>query len=177
MTDTATIDAYGAVTAPATLTIQRILPGPVERVWSYLTDSDMRAKWLAAGEMPLTPGAEFNLTWRNDDLSDPPGKRPEGFSKEHTMTCAIIEADPPRTLAFRFGEHGNVTITLEPRGKTVLLTLVHARIPNRSTMLSVSGGWHAHLDVLVAVANGKAPKSFWDSVARLKPEYEKRIPA
>lgn len=45
MTDLATIDAYGALTAPATLTIRRLLPGPVERVWAYLTDDALRRTW------------------------------------------------------------------------------------------------------------------------------------
>ena len=49
MTDLATVDPYGVLTEPATLTIQRFLPGPVERVWAYLTESDLRRKWLAAG--------------------------------------------------------------------------------------------------------------------------------
>ncbi len=32
MTERATPDAYGALTEPATLKIQRLLPGPIERV-------------------------------------------------------------------------------------------------------------------------------------------------
>ena len=61
MNDLATIDAFGAVTEPATLTIQRLLPGPVERIWSYLTVSDLRRRWLAAGEMTLKLGAPLGL--------------------------------------------------------------------------------------------------------------------
>ncbi len=49
MTELATLDAYGVLTEPATLTIQRLLPGPIERVWAYLTESDLRRQWLAAG--------------------------------------------------------------------------------------------------------------------------------
>ena len=49
MNDRAKVDAYGALSEPSTLTIQRMLPGPIERVWAYLTDSDLRRKWLAAG--------------------------------------------------------------------------------------------------------------------------------
>ena len=47
MNQLAFIDAYGVLTEPTTLTIQRLLPGPVERIWSYLTDSELRRKWLA----------------------------------------------------------------------------------------------------------------------------------
>ena len=78
MTDHAPLDDYGALTAPATLMIQRLLPGPIERVWAYLTESDLRRQWLAAGAMALQVGAPFELVWRNDDLTDPPGQRPSG---------------------------------------------------------------------------------------------------
>ena len=49
MTELATLDAYGVLTEPATLKIQRVLPGPIERVWAYLTESELRRQWLAAG--------------------------------------------------------------------------------------------------------------------------------
>ena len=31
---------------------ERLLPGPIERVWAYLTESDKRSLWLASGAMP-----------------------------------------------------------------------------------------------------------------------------
>ena len=34
---------YGMIIEPGTLRIQRLLPGPIERVWAYLTESDKRA--------------------------------------------------------------------------------------------------------------------------------------
>jgi len=33
---------------PSTIRFERLLPGPVERVWAYLTESKKRATWLAA---------------------------------------------------------------------------------------------------------------------------------
>ena len=58
-----------------------------------------------------------------------------------------------------------------------MLTLVHRRLPSRSMMLGVSTGWHAHLDVLVARARGEDPPPFWDGFARLRKEYDRRLPA
>jgi len=172
----ATPGAFGVLTEPATLTIERLLPGPIERIWSYLTESDMRRKWLASGAMEQKPGANFTLTWRNDELSNPPGKRPEGFSDEHSMESRVIEIDKPRKLVFTFGQ-GEVTITLATQGEDVLLKLVHTRLPERAVMLKVAAGWHAHLDVLAARASGKDPEPFWDHWLELKDEYDKRIPA
>ncbi len=94
-----TPDAYGTLIEPTTLKIQRLLPGPVERIWAYLTDSELRRKWLAAGAMEMKVGAPVELVWRNDELNDPPDARPEDFPEEHRMQSRITELDPPRRLS------------------------------------------------------------------------------
>jgi len=177
MNEISTIDAYGVLTDPATLTMERLLPGPVERIWAYLTESDLRRSWLAAGEMTLEVGAPFEFVWRNDELTDPPGARPDGFGGEHRMQSRITELDPPRRIAFTWDGSGEVSIALDPRGKDVLLTLIHRRVPDRATLLGVSSGWHAHLDVLEARARFARPAPFWDEWARLRADYERRFPA
>ena len=177
MNDRAKVDAYGALSEPSTLTIQRILPGPIERVWAYLTDSDLRRKWLAAGHMEMKVGAPFELVWRNSELTNPPGERPEGFGEEHRMESRITELDPPRKLSFTWGKgSGDVSFELEPRGERVLLTVTHRRLPDRGMMVGVSTGWHAHLDMLAARLNGEMSEPFWDRFSRLRAEYDRRIP-
>jgi uncharacterized protein YndB with AHSA1/START domain len=177
MNELASPDAYGALTEPATLKIQRILPGPIERVWAYLTESDLRRQWLAAGEMEMKVGAPFELVWRNIELTDAPSKRPDGFGEEHRLQSRITELDPPRKLAIAWGSTGGVSFELGPAGDRVLLTVIHSRVTDRSTLLNVSAGWHAHLDVLLSRLTGEEPAPFWDSWSRLKKEYERRIPA
>jgi uncharacterized protein YndB with AHSA1/START domain len=177
MTEAATLDAYGALIEPATLKIQRFLPGPAERIWAYLTESELRRQWLAAGDMQMRVGAPFEFIWRNDELTDPPGRRPDGFPAEHRMQSRITELDPPRKLAISWGENGGVSFELEPRGDEVLLTVIHRRLPDRSTMLKVAAGWHMHLDILAARASGAAAQPFWDGWSRLQQEYDRRLPA
>jgi len=177
MTELANLDAYGVLTEPATLRIQRLLPGPVERVWAYLTESELRRKWLGAGEMEMKVGAPFELVWRNDELTNPPGKRPPGFGEEHRMQSRITELDPRRKLAIAWQGSGDVSFELEPKGNEVLLTVIHRRLPDRSTLLKVSAGWHMHLDILVARATRKEPAPFWDGWSRLQKEYDRRLPA
>jgi uncharacterized protein YndB with AHSA1/START domain len=177
MTKPMTLDAYGKLIEPATLKIERLLPGPIERVWSYLTESDKRRKWLAAGDMELKVGAPFELVWRNNELTDPPGKRPDGFGDEHRMQSRIIELDPPHKLAFAWGEKqtGKVAITLQTKGSDVLLTLIHERLPDdRAIRLRIQAGWHGHLDMLVARISGTNPQPYWDTWTRLQKEYEAR---
>jgi uncharacterized protein YndB with AHSA1/START domain len=169
-------DVYGELTEPTTLRIQRLLPGPIERIWAYITDSDLRRKWLAAGAMEMQLGAPFELVWRNDELNDPPGKRPEGFPEEQRMQSRITELDPPRKLSIAWNSTGDVTFELEPKGKGVLLTITHRRFPDHATLLKHMAGWHMHLDVMVARVNGEEPAPFWEGWSGLMKEYERRLP-
>ncbi|MFX6876801.1 SRPBCC domain-containing protein, partial [Acinetobacter baumannii] len=84
-------------------------------------------------------------------LSDQPTTRPAGFAAEMRMESRVTELDPPRRLAIAWGNSGDVSFDLEARGSNVLLTVIHRRLPDRDTLLKVSAGWHAHLDLLVDV--------------------------
>ena len=61
MNEVMTVDAYGVLTESTTLKIQRLLPGPIERVWAYLTQSDLRRQWLAAGSVNGTRSGTLRL--------------------------------------------------------------------------------------------------------------------
>ncbi|WP_447931982.1 SRPBCC family protein [Sphingopyxis fribergensis] len=175
MTMMLTDDNCGVITEPATLTIERLLPGPVERVWSYLTDSDLRRLWLAAGAMEQMVGAPVDLVWRNDELTDPPGERPEGFGDEHRMTCEVLAIDAPHLLEISWGSTGGVTFTLEEKGDEIMLTIVHKRVEDPSVLLNVSAGWHSHVDVLEAKLRGTTPTPHWDNFAQLRGVYAERL--
>jgi uncharacterized protein YndB with AHSA1/START domain len=177
MTKLATLEAYGELIEPLILKIQRLLPGPVDRVWAYLTESELRRQWLASGQMEPKADTPFELVWRNDELSDPPGTRPEGFGAEHRLESRILTFEPGRKLAFTWNQ-GEVSFELEPAGDKVLLTVIHRRLPDRAQLLNVSAGWHAHLDVLVTRISGKPQTaSFWDGWSKLKADYDRRLPA
>lgn len=94
------------------------------------------------------------------------------------MQSHITELDPPRKLSIAWSNSGDVSFELDPKGEKVLLTVIHRRLPDRKTLLNVSGGWHMHLDILEARVSGKEPAAaFWDGWKRLRDEYDKRIPA
>lgn len=175
MTDAAAIDDHAIAIGSDTICIQRLLPGPVERVWSYLTQGELRRRWLASGEMDLQVGASFTLTWRNDELTEPAGIRPEGMSEEHSATCVILALEAPNLLRYTWPNVGEVTFELGPQGDDVLLTLTHARVPTANVVLGVSAGWHGHLDLLGAILRDEQPEPFWDSWRALRAEYEERL--
>jgi uncharacterized protein YndB with AHSA1/START domain len=176
MTMTQLPDDYGVLGSNETLTIRRALPGPIDRVWAYLTQCELRRQWLAAGDMEMKKGAEFELVWRNNELTDPPGQRPLGAAEEHRMQSEITEFDPPHKLAFTWTETGGVSIELEEKGDEVLLTLTQSHIPTRGRQVSISAGWHSHLDILGALLRGDEPEPFWNTWKRVRDQYNVYLP-
>ena len=177
MSDLAILDAYGALTEPNTLKFQRLLPGAIEHVWAYVTESDLRRQWLAAGEMQMKAGTPVEFVWRNDELNTPPNQRPAGFPEEQRMQGRITELDPPRKLAIAWDGFGDVSYELERKGDDVLLTMIQRGLPNREIILMFGAGSHMHLDILVACLTGKKPPLFWDGWSRLQKEYDERMPS
>jgi uncharacterized protein YndB with AHSA1/START domain len=46
---------HGIITEAGAIRFERLLPGPIERVWAYITDSSKRATWLAEGADGAAP--------------------------------------------------------------------------------------------------------------------------
>lgn len=177
---TGPITDYAVPVSEDTVRIERSLPGPIERVWDYLTQSDKRATWLARGPMDMAEGGKVELTWFNSTLSAQNEPPPEEYSKSegHSMTGRVLACDPPHLLSFTWnGETSEsvVTFELSQRGGRVHLVLTHSRLASRGAKLSVSGGWHAHLDILDDVLSDKPARPFWSNHTRLKAEYENRL--
>lgn len=174
------MSGYGRIIAPAEVRFERVLPGPIETVWEYLTDATKRGEWLATGPMELTVGGRVRLTFRHAEFSPHRAIAPEKYRKidaqahqsEHTITAV----EPPRLLAFTWPGNSEVVFELKPRGDQVLLTVTHRRLASRAEMVEVSGGWHTHLDILVERASGRVPPAFWTMFGRIEDEYEKRYP-
>jgi uncharacterized protein YndB with AHSA1/START domain len=164
---------------------ERLLPGPIERVWAYLVESDKRALWLAGGPMTLVPGGEVALQFRNAELSSADDAAPEkyraiensGNAYGHVVACA-----PPHRLVFTWGDAPNTTaagsseveIELAVEGERVRLTLTHRRL-RRDIMVSVGAGWHTHLGILEDRLDGHEPSSFWRTHTHLEAEYTQRL--
>ena len=177
--------SYGVVTDPGTLRIERLLPGPVERIWRYLTDPEKRATWLAGGPMELRTGGKVENIFRNSDLSDhddPPPQHMAAFA-EHRVPGEIIACEPPHVLAYSWGgpaqagESSEVRFELMPVDDKVLLTVTHSRLGDPHAMLNVAAGWHTHLGILGDRLAGRRPEGFWKTHTRLVGEYAMRIAA
>lgn len=169
---------YGELIKPDTLRFERVLPGPIEKVWKYLTDSELRGKWLASGEMDLREGGEITFFFFHDNLSPQPDQVPEKYknmSEGHHSKGTVLQVEPPHLLKFSWDNEGVVTITLTPEENKVRLVLIHEKLEGRNTIIGGSAGWHTHLDILVDNVEGKTPQPFWKVHMVREKEYEELL--
>ncbi|HEX7118181.1 MAG TPA: SRPBCC family protein [Longimicrobiales bacterium] len=173
-------EPYGAVVGPGTVRIERLLPGPIERVWAYLTDGEKRAKWLAGGKSELRVGGTAEFRFHHPDISpekEPPAKYRE-FGGETVFYGTVTRCEPPHVLSCTWGpgdDASEVTFELTPRGDDVLLVLTHRRLRSRGEMAEVAAGWHAHLGILIDRLEGREPRGFWTAHTRAEAEYAQRF--
>lgn len=172
----------GVLTPPDTIRFERRLPGPVERVWAYLTEPEKRAKWLAGGTMELRPGGRAELQFHHRSVTDETEATPERFRKFDggvTQACRVIRAEAPRLLVLSWpgsnGGESEVTFELSAAGPDVLLTLTHRRVSSRDDLRMVSSGWHTHLAILEDELHRRARRAFWSNFAGAESEYSRLI--
>lgn len=159
------LDKDGVLLDESTIRFERLLPGPIERIWAYLTESEKRKQWFAAGDYELKEGGKANLFFQHKNISKPGTEPPEAFRKMHEegheWHGKILAVDAPRMLRMTFGEHSEVTYELtEQSNGEVLLTLTHRKL-TANDLRNVSPGWHAHLAILGAILNGRQDIDFW----------------
>lgn len=170
---------YATRIAPDAVRLERLLPGPIERVWAFLTESGQRARWLAAGDMDLRPGGRIELHFNHDNISAEP--TPAKYrDMPMSFTGQVLRCDPPKLLEFTWmeshGGHSVVLWELAPRDDKVLFTITHRKLDDRDTLLSVSGGWDVHVGILEDVLTDHVPRPFWSTHAKLEKEYAQRFP-
>ena len=158
------MDDYGMLINPNTLRLERMLPGPIERVWAFLTESTKRAAWIAAGDMDLRIGGRVQLIFDHDRLSPEKEAVPEKYQDNcaATMDGTITRIDAPRLLAYTWGEDdgsdSEVCFELTEVGDEVKLVLTHERLVGHDQIVGVSAGWHAHIAILIDVLKGDTPR-------------------
>jgi uncharacterized protein YndB with AHSA1/START domain len=166
---------------PGEIRIMRTLPGPIERIWTYLTDPEKRSRWFAGGPMELRVGGKMELFFQHKNIT--PGETPpekyaavpnEGFK----MPGTILRCEPPRVLSYTFDDNSDVTFELIPQDEKVLLILTHrSRGEDIPFLTGYASGWHTHFMILLAQLEGTTPPLFWATHTQLKAEYEKHLPA
>jgi uncharacterized protein YndB with AHSA1/START domain len=155
-------NSIGTVLRPGTFRLERLLPGPIERVWSYLIDPAKRRLWFADGPLDLRPGGALQLQFRFAELTPEP--LPPGRDAECTLIGVVTRCEPPRLLSYTWGlgpSASQVTFELTPRGAEVLLVVTHSELADTQDMIRVASGWHAHLAILIEALGGRRASPFW----------------
>ncbi|RYE35246.1 MAG: SRPBCC family protein [Hyphomicrobiales bacterium] len=174
------MNAYGVVLESGAVRFERLLPGPIERVWSYLAESEKRGRWLASGAFDLRVGGRTEMLFKHSDITEetPPDAYREVHENGVHSTGTITRCEPPRIIAFTWGGGGEpeseVEFELVPKGEKVLLVLTHRKLTSKAKMTSVSGGWHMHLDLLEDQLAGSKPRGFWSRFKALHADYAAR---
>ncbi len=150
---------------PTELRFERVLDAPVETVWGYLVEPELRARWFMGGNIADRQGGEMEMIFDHDRLSDQPVPTPEKYVQHvgSRWSETITRIEPPHLLAFSWsqGDAGEVTIELfDAAGKTRLV-LTHTGLRGRDDALNFGGGWMSHLDVLQARIADRSVPNFW----------------
>lgn len=159
-----------------TLVFKRNLPGPITRVWDYLTRPELIAEWFAEAELEPFVGGAIVLKVLVEQL---PEKRKSG----HTAFGVIQRLEPPHLFSFTWNDVNGtgvlITFKLSEEGEQVRLTMRLEHLV-RTYLAPGAAGWHAFLEILAERLRGEAPSSFRELVESVYPQYEEaadRLPA
>ena len=164
--------------APDTIRLERTLDAPVETVWRYLTEAELRAQWFMGGS-DARPNGEFALLNDHDNLSDADVPYPQDYApyKGRTWNEKVIRFEPPRLLetTFQGGQNGTVTFELFAEGDRSRLVVTHSGIKSPTGFQDFGGGWNSHMTVLQERLAGRGVKDFWALHARSREAVAKAL--
>jgi len=164
--------------APDAIRLERTLDAPVETVWRYLTEAELRSRWFMGGT-DATGIGEFELLVDHDKLSSDSVPYPESYEcyKGAVWTEKVTRFDPPRLLetTFQGGKNGIVTYELFPVGDRTRLVLTHRGIESGTGAQDFGSGWNSHMAVLAERLAGRDVKNFWALHARSKEAVAKAL--
>jgi len=152
-------------TAPDTIRLERLLEAPVDTVWRYLVEGELRGQWFAGGN-DAAPDGELDLVFDHDNLSADDVPYPADYAKYKGAVSRekVVRFEPKRVFAFTFGEgrNGVATFELFPEDDLTRLVLTHSGIQSPTGGVDFGSGWTSHLAVLAEKVAGRSVKNFWE---------------
>jgi len=129
-------------TETRTVTIERDMPHPLDKVWRALTEGSLLEQWLMRNDFKPVVDHTFKFTadWGSVD-------------------CRVITVDPKTTLAYSweaFGMATVVTFTLTPTGNGTSLRMEQSGFPmeNDQAYKGAQYGWQKFLGAMEEVVAG-----------------------
>lgn len=166
-------------TAPDTIRLERVLNAPVDKVWRYLTEAELRREWFMGGTDARLDSA-FDLVVDHDNLSTQKDVAyPEGYAqyKGTTWHEKVLRFDPPHLLetTFQAGKGGIVTYELFADEERTRLVLTHSGITSPTGAENFGSGWNSHLFVLEERLAGRSVRNFWELHAKSREDVSKAL--
>ena len=144
------MNAKGEMSTVPCVRFTRTLPGPIERVWSFIAQSDRLPAWFGA-ESSIEPRQGGRVSLMGGHICgvvtqwQPP--------KKLVYTWNVFGPDDPPDAVSAYPE-SYPTFALETRGSEVVLTFTHFPVLERFVAQNAMG-WHTMLDILDAALRGE----------------------
>lgn len=168
--------------APGTIRFERDLPGPVNRIWDYLTHPTIRGRWLGTGPMDIKAGGRFEIVFRHDELTPHAEVAPAKYDtpKAVAVQGEVRDCRFPTMIALSWppaGPESTVSFVLTQVQGRIRMSLTHAGIEGREKKIEAAARWHAHLNILEAKSNMVLPPPFWKRFSEYEAGYAELFPA
>ncbi|MDX1611654.1 MAG: SRPBCC domain-containing protein [Candidatus Thermoplasmatota archaeon] len=139
------------------LTVERTIQAPIERVFRAFTDPEEIAKWYHPGPMTTEvttweaqEGGAFDITM----IASPEMELEEGDPGRYRTTGTFREVQPNERLVHTWrwegmdDEESLVTVELEAVEEGTHVTLTHTKLADRESVESHAEGWGSCLENL-----------------------------
>ncbi len=175
---------FGETIGADTFRLERRLKAPIEKVWSFFVDADKRGRWFTSGDDLAGLDQAFTFAFSHHKITDekPPARWAEmdGSKPDPIMNGRILAYDPPRLLAFTWGDDGEsqseVRFEFTAQGDETTLVLTHSKIDTLENARDFAGGWTAHINTLVSALDGQSTNHFWADVVSAHQHYDQAQP-
>jgi uncharacterized protein YndB with AHSA1/START domain len=167
----------GSILDLHTVEFKRLLPGPIELAWDYLTKPELLKTWFADVTLEPRDGGAVEVRFGGEacETGGVQGTIRE-YRKPHVIAFSWIQWHQKPDGSREDIDEGEVRFALEERGDKVLLTLLHRGLPTRE-LPGHGAGWHAYLDNLESRISGGGGIDFRQVFRELHPRYEERVTA
>ena len=164
--------SYATIEDQPTLSFERRMSHPVERVWRAITEPGELRHWFPSKVVvdELGAGAELRFEFEDMPLDAP-----------STMTGRVTDFDPPRVFGFTRGppsHEDHLRFELDPvDGDTGCALRLTVALAARDKAARDAAGWHVcldRLDLFVGGEDGPAVTGATGDWRELYEEYERR---
>lgn len=164
---------FGTILNSNTVRFERLLYGPVDRAWDFITGPEGIVQWLfARSNFELHEGGRVDLKFGTPDPQN---------GHIYNVRGTVSRIIPKQLIEYSWIETStdltsSVLFELHQEGENVRLTVTHSYV-SPEFMPKVGAGWHAHLDALVSILRGEKPAEFLPAYNDLLKIYSSTVAA